>query len=133
MKNMKRLNSLLPLSLALALADCVNLAPKYERPAAPVAGAFPNVEGTVSSGNAVANQAPASIGWQHFFTDARLQQLITLALNNNRDLRVAALNIEQARGKCGIQRSNQFRRITGVAQATRQSTSGDQPFEKNYQ
>ena len=78
-----------PASLALALAGCVNLAPKYERPAAPVAGAFPTVEGTVTSGNPVATEAPASIAWQRFFTDARLQQLIALALANNRDLRVS--------------------------------------------
>ena len=68
MNDMKRLT---PLVLALVLAGCVNLAPKYERPQAPVAGAFPTVEGTVNSGNAVANEAPAAITWQRFFTAAR--------------------------------------------------------------
>ena len=48
MNAMKRLT---PLALALVLAGCVNLAPKYERPAAPVAAAFPTVAGTVNSGN----------------------------------------------------------------------------------
>jgi multidrug efflux system outer membrane protein len=47
----------------MALAGCVNLAPKYERPAAPVAAAFPTVEGTVHSGNPVApERRPASPG-----------------------------------------------------------------------
>ena len=73
---------LTPLVLAMSMAGCMNLAPKYERPAAPVAGAFPTVEGSVHSGNAVATEAPASIAWQRFFTDARLQQLIQMALAN---------------------------------------------------
>lgn len=105
---------LTPLVLALAMAGCVNLAPKYERPAAPVAGAFPTVEGTVSSGNPVAPDAPANTSWQRFFADARLQRLISLSLANNRDLRVAILNIEQARAAYQIQRADRFPQI-GVA------------------
>ena len=130
MNNMKRLT---PLALALVLAGCVNLAPKYERPQAPVAGAFPTVEGTVNSGNAVANEAPAAIAWQRFFTDPRLQQLITLALENNRDLRVAILNIEAARAQYQIQRSNQFPAINAGITGQRQTTGKDQPISSIYQ
>ena len=122
MNDMKRLT---PLVLALVLTGCVNLAPKYERPAAPVAGAFPTVEGTVSSGNPVANEAPASIAWQRFFTDPRLQQLITLALANNRDLRVSVLNIEQARAAYQIQRSAQLPTVSAVANENRVTTGGE--------
>ncbi|MFS2213710.1 efflux transporter outer membrane subunit [Massilia sp.] len=127
---MKRLT---PLALALVLAGCVNLAPKYERPQAPVAAAFPTVEGTVNSGNAVANEAPAAIAWQRFFTDPRLQQLITLALENNRDLRVAILNIEAARAQYQIQRSNQFPAINAGITGQRQTTGKDQPISSLYQ
>ena len=131
MSTMKRLT---PLALALVLAGCVNLAPKYERPAAPVAGAFPTVEGTVNSGNAaVANEAPAAIAWQRFFTDPRLQQLITAALANNRDLRVAILNIEAARAQYQIQRSNQFPAINAGITGQRQTTGKDQPISSVYQ
>jgi multidrug efflux system outer membrane protein len=130
---MKRLTSLLPLTLALALAGCVNLAPKYERRAAPVAGSFPTVEGNVNSGNPVANQAPVNIAWQRFFTDARLQQLITLALQNNRDLRVSILNIEQARAAYQIQRSDRFPAVNAGVTGSRQSTPGDLPFNSVYQ
>ena len=130
MNSMKRLT---PLALALVMAGCVNLAPKYERPAAPVAGAFPTVEGSVKSGNAVANEAPAAITWQRFFTDARLQQLITLALANNRDLRVAVLNIEAARAQYQIQRSNQFPAVNAGITGQRQTTGKDQPISSVYQ
>jgi NodT family efflux transporter outer membrane factor (OMF) lipoprotein len=122
MNDMKRLT---PLVLALALTGCMNLAPKYERPAAPVAGAFPTVEGTVSSGNPVANEAPASIAWQRFFTDPRLQQLITLALANNRDLRVSVLNIEQARAAYQIQRAARLPTVSAVANENRVTTGGE--------
>jgi multidrug efflux system outer membrane protein len=130
MNAMKRLT---PLALALVLAGCVNLAPKYERPAAPVAAAFPTVAGTVSSGNPVATEAPAAIAWQHFFTDPRLQQLISLALANNRDLRVAVLNIEAARAQYQIQRSNQFPAINAGISGQRQTTGKDQPISSIYQ
>lgn len=133
MTNMKRLSSLLPLTMALVLAGCVNLAPKYERPAAPVAGAFPTVEGTVSSGNPVADQAPANIAWQHFFTDPRLQQLITLSLNNNRDLRVAALNIEQARAAYQIQRASQFPAVSAAVSGNRVKAGHDAPITSTYE
>jgi multidrug efflux system outer membrane protein len=88
-----------PLALAMALAGCMSLAPKYERPAAPVAANFP-IAGSAS------NQAAAAIAWQGFFADARLKQLIGLALTNNRDLRVAILNIEQARAQFQIRRAD---------------------------
>jgi multidrug efflux system outer membrane protein len=130
MNDMKRLT---PLVLALVLAGCVNLAPKYERPQAPVAGAFPTVEGTVNSGNAVANEAPAAITWQRFFTDARLQQLITLALANNRDLRVSILNIEAARAQYQIQRSNEFPAVNAGITGQRQTTGKDKPLSSAYQ
>jgi NodT family efflux transporter outer membrane factor (OMF) lipoprotein len=131
MKKMK--NVLTPLVLALSLAGCVNLAPKYERPAAPVAGAFPTVEGNVRSGNPVASEAPASMAWQNFFTDARLQQLITLALANNRDLRVSVLNIEQARAAYQIQRADRFPAVNAGLTGNRASTPGNAPLTSVYQ
>ncbi len=129
----KMKNVLTPLVLALSLAGCVNLAPKYERPAAPVANAFPTVQGSVSSGNPVANEAPANMAWERFFTDARLQQLIRIALANNRDLRVSVLNIEQARAAFQIQRSDRFPKLNLAVTGSRQSTPGDAPFSSVYQ
>jgi multidrug efflux system outer membrane protein len=124
---------LTPLVLALAMAGCVNLAPKYERPAAPVAGGFPTVEGTVSSGNPVAAEAPVNTNWQSFFADARLQQLISLSLANNRDLRIAILNIEQARAAYQIQRADRFPAIGAAVTGQRQTTGRDQPISSLYQ
>jgi outer membrane protein, multidrug efflux system len=125
--------TLIPLTLALTLAGCINLAPKYERPAAPVAGGYPTVEGTVNSGNPVAQAQPASIAWQQFFADARLRRLIDLALANNRDLRVSILNIEQARAAYRIQRADQFPTISAAVTGNRATTGEDQPIRSTYQ
>jgi multidrug efflux system outer membrane protein len=106
---MKTMNKILtPLAVAMVLTGCISLAPKYERPAAPVAPAFP-VPPTPDGAPAVSaatTEAASSIAWQRFFADQRLQQLIALALDNNRDLRVAILNIEQARSTYRVRRAD---------------------------
>ncbi|MBL0729497.1 efflux transporter outer membrane subunit [Piscinibacter sp. HJYY11] len=90
------------LAATLLLAGCTSLAPKYERPAPPVAPAF-------SDSSAAASAKPATdIEWQSFFVDERLKRLIELALQNNRDLRVAVLNIEAARANYGVRRADLY-------------------------
>ena len=92
---MSRSLNLSLMAAALLLAGCANLAPIYERPASPVPAAYP--------GATPDSTAAAQADWQEFFSDARLRELIDLALKNNRDLRVAVLNIEQARAQYRIQ------------------------------
>src|SRR5580704_15862393 len=75
------------------------LEPKYIRPDAPVA---------IPEHNVVSGIPAVNIGWRAFFPDSQLQQLIALALANNRDLRVAALNVETAQARYRIQRANLF-------------------------
>jgi NodT family efflux transporter outer membrane factor (OMF) lipoprotein len=117
----KRFNtSATALALALALTGCMSLAPKYQRPVAPVAAAFPDA----LTGDA-SNRAAAQIAWRHFFADARLQQLIELALANNRDLRVAILNIEQARAQFQIRRADTLPTLNAAISASRVPGSND--------
>jgi multidrug efflux system outer membrane protein len=93
-------------ALACCLAACTSMAPRYQRPAAPVAAAFPAV--AASAPAAASGVAPAAQPWQAYFQDPRLAQLIGAALVNNRDLRVAVLNIEVARAQVGLSRSREF-------------------------
>jgi multidrug efflux system outer membrane protein len=121
-----RKNPLFPwlaVSAAALLAGC-SMIPTYERPAAPVAAQWPGQTIPVS---ATASTAAADIDWRDFFQDARLQQLIALALQNNRDLRIAVLNIEQARAQYRIQRADQLPTIgLGASQSHQNpSNSGD--------
>ncbi|WP_229423642.1 efflux transporter outer membrane subunit [Massilia frigida] len=103
-----------PLALILVLAGCASMAPRYERPAAPVAPAFPAP--AISSAS---TEAASSIAWQRFFADARLKQLIELALANNRDLRVAILNIEQARAQHQIRRAERLPSLNATVSGSR--------------
>lgn len=99
------------LAAALLLAGC-SFIPSYERPAAPVANTFPYPG---------APQGPAAteLNWQQFFTQPRLRELIATALANNRDLRVAVLNIEQARATYDVRRADQLPSVGLQAQASR--------------
>ena len=112
-------NSIFILGLGALLGGCTMM-PKYDRPAAPVSGSWPN--GSTQS-NAT-NTAAADIDWRDFFDDPRLQNLIGLALENNRDLRIAALRVEQARAQYRIQRAELFPGVQGDASMTRQKFSG---------
>ena len=99
---------------AVALLAGCSFIPTYQRPAAPVAGSYPTSGTTVTTA-----LAPVALPWQQFFTDVRLQKLIALAIDNNRDLRVAVLNIEQARAQYGITRANQLPTVNGVFAGSR--------------
>jgi multidrug efflux system outer membrane protein len=97
-----------------ALAGCASMAPRLERPAAPVAPVFP-----YAAPGAAGPQA-SEIEWQRFFADPRLKRLIEIALQNNRDLRVAVLNIEQARAQYQVRRADELPTIGAGVSATLQ-------------
>jgi multidrug efflux system outer membrane protein len=96
---------LLLTSLALILGACT-LEPHYHRPPAPL----PAPESREPSATAATD-----IGWREFFPDPQLQQLIAVALGNNRDLRVAALNVQTAQARYRIQRAQLFPTIDASA------------------
>jgi multidrug efflux system outer membrane protein len=96
----------LGLAGAVGLAGCVNLAPEYRRPAAPIAASYPAPP--MSTDAPTGGVAAADIDWQQLFADVRLKRLIALALDNNRDLRIAVLNIEQARATIQLRRADEW-------------------------
>lgn len=90
--------------IACSLAVCAGctMAPKYERPAAPVAATFPDPGEAYKDVMTTASPLP---DWKVFITNPKAKKVVEMALANNRDLRVAILNIEKARAAYGIQRS----------------------------
>ena len=80
----------------VALAGC-SLMPDYQRPDAPVPASLPGPAGD----GAVA----AELGWQEFLVDEHLRAVVEQALANNRDLRIAALNVEKVAALVRLQRS----------------------------
>ncbi len=97
-------NVLLPFIMVIGLTGCT-LAPEYTRPAAPVPADWPSGAAYQETNANAAAPTAAELPWREFITDPRLQQVIETALNNNRDLRLAALNVERARAVYGIQRA----------------------------
>ncbi|MBA4354371.1 MAG: RND transporter, partial [Novosphingobium sp.] len=97
---------------ALALGAC-NLAPKYVRPDAPVLPSLPQGPAypTLAAGEATVD----ALGWRAFFTDTRLQQVISRALAENRDLRVALANVERARALYRVDRAALFPIVNATA------------------
>ncbi|NWD67209.1 efflux transporter outer membrane subunit [Pseudomonas gingeri] len=104
------------LAVVALLGGCVNLAPQYQRPEAPVAGQW------LPTTSAPVGTVAADLQWQQFFTDQRLSQLQSLALANNRDLRLATLNIEKAQAEYRIQRAAAFPSLAASASGTHSRT-----------
>ena len=98
--------NLLWAAVLICLSGC-NLTPKYSRPEAPIPAVWP-------AGPAYQTQAdpaaplPQDLPWREFFPDAKLQAIIDTALKNNRDLRVAALNVERARASYRVQHAELY-------------------------
>jgi multidrug efflux system outer membrane protein len=131
---MSRLFRLTPVLAAALLAACANLAPEYQRPAAPVAAQWP-----AAAAGGAGEHGAAQVPWQDFFVDARLRSAIDAALDNNRDLRVAALQIEQARAIYRIQRAERLPTVEAAATTTAQrapaslSTTGQAATTHQYE
>jgi multidrug efflux system outer membrane protein len=103
------------LALAALLGAC-SLVPEYQRPPLAVADQFPTTTPDTTAG-----PAAADLDWRQVFTDARQQRLIELALQNNRDLRLAALNVEQAQARWQIQHASLWPTVNAGIGASRQA------------
>jgi multidrug efflux system outer membrane protein len=110
---------LVPLVAAAVLTSgCFTLAPKYERPESPVPEEWP---APLTEGARASEQDSISaLQWQQFVQSEKLEALIQLALENNRDLRIAALNVDRARALYRIQRADQLPNLDVAGQYRRE-------------
>lgn len=116
--------TLAPLSLAMAavLTGC-SMIPAYERPASPVPASY----------TAASAQPGAPLpSWRSYFSDPRLQQLIETALDQNRDLRIASLNVEQARAQFQVRRAAQYPAVGLAANASRATAPGSGDLTNSF-
>lgn len=106
---------------ALVLAGCTSLAPRHERPAAPVPAELPLPASLAASAPAAA----ASTAWPDFLRSAPLQQLVKLSLERNRDLRLAVLNVQRAQAQLGVTRADRLPTVgAGLTQSATPSGGG---------
>lgn len=106
------------LALSLALSACT-LTPDLVKPGLPVPDAYPSPAVVADGGPA------ADLDWRVMFGDPRLQRLIELALRNNRDLRLAALNVEAVQAQYNIQRAARLPAVNATGGVTRQRIAAD--------
>ena len=107
------LRALAAAMITTVLGGCVSMAPHYQRPEAPVPAQF---------GNAATGEAEPALAvpaWREVFLEPRLQQVIALALQNNRDLRVAMLQVEKERAQYRIQRAALLPSVDASGSVTR--------------
>lgn len=109
------------LCLALGAAVCLNacsMAPSYTRPSTPVPAAWPQGPAYQPPATTASPKPVADIPWREFFKDEKLRQIVGLALEHNRDLRVAVLNIERSRAQYQIRRADLLPKVDASAGAT---------------
>jgi multidrug efflux system outer membrane protein len=110
--------------MVFSLGACT-LAPKYTRPAAPVPANWPKGAAYQETGAATGATTVSELNWQEFFTDRKLQNIITTALKNNRDLRLTVLNVDKSRALYGIQRAELFPAFNAAGGMSKQRIPAD--------
>jgi multidrug efflux system outer membrane protein len=110
----------LVVAIAVATTSACSLIPEYLRPQAPVPETFPHADQAAASTATQLSDTP----WQEYFADSQLREVIDLALNNNRDLRVAALNIDKARALYRVQRADLYPSVGITGTGTHQRLPG---------
>ncbi|SFQ15139.1 AdeC/AdeK/OprM family multidrug efflux complex outer membrane factor [Pseudomonas borbori] len=115
--------TLVSIAVATLLLSGCSLIPDYQQPPAPMAGQWPQGQAYAPAEAAVS--AAAEQGWRDYFRDPALQQLIETALVNNRDLRVAVLNIEAYRAQYRIQRADLLPAVSADGGGSRQRLPAD--------
>jgi len=121
---MNRRSLLIWVGIGFFLGGC-SLAPQYTQPQAPIPEEWP--QGVAYKDTQAMSETPTvpELKWEDFFADKQLQIIIEMALNNNRDLRLVALNVERARALYGIQRAELFPTVNAVGSGSKQRVSDD--------
>ncbi|MEO8597707.1 MAG: efflux transporter outer membrane subunit [Candidatus Solibacter sp.] len=108
----------------IVLGGCT-MGPNYKRPQVTMPPEFRAAPPDASGAAALADTK-----WQDLFADQTLNQMVTTALANNFDLRIAAERVEEARAQLGVTRANQFPELSVQAGVTaaRSSSAGANTF-----
>jgi multidrug efflux system outer membrane protein len=117
-------NILVILGVFVFLSAC-SLAPKYQQPGMPISDTWPQGEAYENTQAVSGIPTAQELNWQDFFTDQNLKWIIETALDNNRDLRIAALNVEKARAQYGIRRAELFPALDASGAWSKQGRSKD--------
>ncbi len=106
-----------------ALSGCTPLIPNYVRPSPGIEAIFPTTAQSVNKGTRDASPVEViTLPWQEFVVDSSLREVLDLALSNNKDLRIAALQIEKAQAQFNVSQSTLFPQINASVTNTAAKT-----------
>lgn len=111
-------------SLAILALSACSFIPHYQRPQSPVADRWP-ADTAPSTATSAPGPSVDQIGWQDVFTDPRLQRLVQIALENNRNLRIAVLNVAASEAQFRVQRGNLFPAISATGSGLAERLPGN--------
>lgn len=106
--------------IVLLILTACTMAPSYTRPEAPVPASWPVGPAYQTESGTPTDKVVAEIPWREFFLEPRLQQVIELALANNRDLKIATLNVEKYRAFYQIERAGLLPQLNASAAGSSQ-------------
>ncbi|HDT4047574.1 TPA: efflux transporter outer membrane subunit [Enterobacter bugandensis] len=119
----------LSISTVFILAGCVSLAPEYQRPALPVPQQF----SLSRNGLTPAMPGYQDTGWGRFFVDPQVAGLIAEALKNNRDIKMAALKVEETRAQFNVTDADRYPQLNADSGITYSGgLKGDKPTSQQY-
>jgi multidrug efflux system outer membrane protein len=123
-KQMNRRAFFIGIGIVFFLCSC-SLAPQYVKPQAPIPEEWPQGAAYADIPSSSEASEVRDLLWRDFFADSQLQKIIEMALENNRDLRLAALNVERARALYGIQRAELLPSVAASGVYSKQRRSSD--------
>lgn len=104
-------------SSVILLSGCMTVEESYEQPDAPIPAALPVID--------EAGEPVGPVVWEDVFTTPQLRDLVELALGENRDLRIAAANVQLARAQYGVSRAQRLPTVNAGASVTEGGTFDD--------
>ena len=113
------------LAITLTFPSGCTLMPEYTRPEAPVPEEWPAISADANTGERQGVPLATDLKWREFYTDKRLRQTIAMALENNRNIRVAALNVEKARAYYRIRRAELLPTVNATGSGYKEHVPGD--------
>ena len=108
----------------ISLTGC-SLAPTYQRPEAPIPRSWPEGDAYRPETAGGKTSSAANLKWEAFFTDPRLQRIIQIALDQNRDLRLSLLKVQRAAALYGIAKAELFPSLNATGTMSSQRVPAD--------
>lgn len=116
------INMILMAIIIAILTNACSFAPKYVRPEIKVPE---KLQERLAKSVKVENEKPQDVDWNNFIKDEKLKKIVEVALEKNKDFKIALLNIEKTKSIYGIQKASLFPNVNATADMIKKRTPAD--------